>query len=184
RHARLGDLFLLHGLGQLPCYDLFDGLRLCFFKDVFLLQEVVNARSQILLTHLVLFFLAANSGGSSPPSTGGFPFPTRFRMRAILAGSARRARAVKYSSVRNTELLLLTTLFLRYILYISKAEGRSAELRALPIPQSDRRLFSSQTSCVPHHRPLTARRRQWRSTCSRVEVCPSPRRPSKPLRPH
>ncbi len=29
-----------------------------------------------------------------------------------------------------------------------------------------------------HHRLRTARRRQWRSTCGRVEVCPSTRRPS------
>src|SRR5258708_37200912 len=87
RHARLGNLFLLHRPSQLPRNDLLDGLRLRFLKDVFLLQEVVKARSQILLTHLLLFFLAANSGGSSSPSTGGFPFPTRFRMRAILAGS-------------------------------------------------------------------------------------------------
>src|SRR6266404_3760845 len=108
RHARLGNLFLLHRLRQLPGYDLLDGLRLRFLEDVFFLQEVVNTRSHIFLTHLLLFFLAANSGGSSSPSTGGFPFPTRFRMRAILAGSARRARAVKYSSVRKAEIFSAT----------------------------------------------------------------------------
>jgi predicted outer membrane lipoprotein len=72
-------------------------------QNAFLL-EINNARTQILLTHLPLFFLAASSGGNSSPSTGGFPFPTRFRMRAILSGSARRARAAKYSSVRKAEI--------------------------------------------------------------------------------
>src|SRR5258708_36826307 len=94
------EIFFLHRPSQLQRNDLLDGLRLRFLKDVFFLQEVVNARSHIFLTHLLLFFLAANSGGSSSPSTGGFPVPTRFRMRAILAGSARRARSGKDSSVR------------------------------------------------------------------------------------
>jgi hypothetical protein len=31
---------------------------------------------------------------------------------------------------------------------------------------------------APFNRPPTARRRQWRSTCGRTEVCPSTRRPS------
>jgi muramoyltetrapeptide carboxypeptidase LdcA involved in peptidoglycan recycling len=35
----------------LPGHDLFNRLRLRFLKDVFLLQEIVNARSQILLGH-------------------------------------------------------------------------------------------------------------------------------------
>src|SRR5207302_210022 len=49
--TRLRNFSLLHGLGQLPRHDLLDGLSLRFFEDVFLLQEVVNARSQILLAH-------------------------------------------------------------------------------------------------------------------------------------
>jgi hypothetical protein len=47
------------------------------------------------------------------------------------------------------------------------------------------RTLGSQVSLITnaratHHRLLTGRRRQWSSTCARVEVCPSPwRRPSK-----
>ena len=52
-------------------------------------------------------------------------------------------------------------------------------LQSLEGPPKYLILFSSQTPSEHHHRPLTARRRQWRSTCSRAEVCPSPRRPSK-----
>src|SRR5208337_5421845 len=33
--------------------------------------------------------------------------------------------------------------------------------------------FSSQTRCEPHHIFLSLRRRQWRSTCGRAEVCPA-----------
>src|SRR5258708_25045995 len=102
------EIFFLHRPSQLQRNDLLDGLRLRLLEDVFFLQEVVNTRSHISLTHLLLFFLAANSGGSSSPSTGGFPFPTRFRMRAILSGSARRARAVKYSSVRKAKIFSAT----------------------------------------------------------------------------
>ena len=47
-------------------------------------------------------------------------------------------------------------------------------------PENASSLFSSQTPSEHHHRLPTARRRQWRSTCSRGEVCPSPRRSSKP----
>ena len=36
-----------------------------------------------------LTFPAANVNGSSSPSTGGFPLPTRARIRLTLAGSAR-----------------------------------------------------------------------------------------------
>ena len=50
-----------------------------------------------------LTFLAGNFNGSSSPSTGGFPLPTRARIRLTLAGSARRARSSKYSSVRIAE---------------------------------------------------------------------------------
>jgi len=54
-----------------------------------------------------LFFLrlTANSGGNSSPDIGAFPFPTRFRIRAIFAGLARCALAAKYSSVRTAEAL-------------------------------------------------------------------------------
>ena len=46
-HARLGFFSLLHGFGQLPSDDFLDRLR--FLEDIFLLQEVVDARFQILL---------------------------------------------------------------------------------------------------------------------------------------
>jgi hypothetical protein len=42
RHARLGNLSILQGLGQLPGHDLRDVLRLRFLEDVFLFQEVVD----------------------------------------------------------------------------------------------------------------------------------------------
>src|SRR5207237_6890313 len=51
RHARLRNLFLLHGLGELPGHNFLDRLRLRFFEDVFLLQEVVDTRSQMFLAH-------------------------------------------------------------------------------------------------------------------------------------
>jgi hypothetical protein len=56
----------------------------------------------------LLFFLGLNSEGSSSPSIGGFPFPTRFKISAILAGLARRARSAKYFSVRNAEIFSAT----------------------------------------------------------------------------
>src|SRR6266852_602451 len=51
-HTCLGSLSLLHGLGQLPGYDLLDGLGLRFGENAFLLQEVVHARSEILLSQI------------------------------------------------------------------------------------------------------------------------------------
>src|SRR5947209_14873443 len=47
--------------------------------------------------------LDSQSCGSSSPSTGGFPFPARSRMRKVSARSARRPLSRKYSSVRKAE---------------------------------------------------------------------------------
>src|SRR5258708_34621589 len=84
------EIFFLHRPSQLPRNDLLDCLLLRFLKDVFFLQEVVNARSHIFLTHLLLFFLAANSGGRPSPFTVCIPYPTRIYMRATYAWAARR----------------------------------------------------------------------------------------------
>jgi hypothetical protein len=51
--------------------------------------------------------LARNSAGSSSPGIGACPLPTRFRIRALFAGLARRTLASKYSSARRVETLRL-----------------------------------------------------------------------------
>jgi len=48
-HLALGDFLLLHRLGKLPRDDLLDRPRLRLLEDALLLEEVVNARSQMLL---------------------------------------------------------------------------------------------------------------------------------------
>ena len=47
----LGDVLLLHGLGELPRDDLLDRLRLRFLEDAFLLKEGIDARSHMRLAH-------------------------------------------------------------------------------------------------------------------------------------
>ena len=42
-HLGLRNFFLLHRLGQLPCNDLLDCLRLRLFEDALLLEEIINA---------------------------------------------------------------------------------------------------------------------------------------------
>src|SRR5438876_917085 len=66
-HPRLRNLFLLHGLGELPGHDFLDSLRLRFFKDAFLLQEIIDARAHIPLAHFSSSFwrLRANAKSSS-----------------------------------------------------------------------------------------------------------------------
>src|SRR6266852_5383892 len=64
-HARLGNLFLLHRLRELPGYDLLDGLRLRFLEDVLFLQEVVNARSHIFLAHCSSSFCRLRASAKS-----------------------------------------------------------------------------------------------------------------------
>jgi len=44
-------------------------------------------------------------------------------------------------------------------------------LQSLEVPRKYLISFSSQTRSEHHHRPPTARRRQWRSTCSRSARC-------------
>src|SRR5258708_27560398 len=46
------EIFFLHRPSQLPHNELLDGLRLRFLKYVFFLQEFVNARSHLFLSHL------------------------------------------------------------------------------------------------------------------------------------
>ena len=74
-----------------------------------------------------LTFLAGNSSRSSSPSTGGFPLPTRARIRLTLAGSARRARSSKYSSVRIAETFSASA---RVISWLRATPSDSAALRA------------------------------------------------------
>jgi hypothetical protein len=50
-HLVLGNFLFLHGLGELPRNHLFHSLRLCLFKDTFFLEEIVNARTHMLLAH-------------------------------------------------------------------------------------------------------------------------------------
>src|SRR5208283_6088241 len=66
----------------------------------------------------------------------------------------------------------------------SSAWAGSLMLQSLEVPRKYLISFSSQTPSEPHHRLPTASRRQWRSTCSRAEVCPSPRRSSNLPQPH
>ena len=61
----------------------------------------------------------------------------------------------------------------------SSAWAGSLMLQSLEVPRKYLIPFSSQTLSEHHHRLPTARRRQWRSTCSRAEVCPSSSRSSK-----
>ena len=75
--------------------------------------------SDVSLHFFFFTFLAANSNGSSSPWIGGFPLPTRARIRLTLAGSVRRAPSSKYSSVRI-------------------AETFSASARVIPAPCKDR----------------------------------------------
>ena len=56
-----------------------------------------------LFTPFFLTVFGTSFNGSSSPSTGGFPLPTRARIRLTRAGSARRARSSKYSCVRIAE---------------------------------------------------------------------------------
>jgi hypothetical protein len=50
-HARLRYFLCSHGLGELPRDDLFDRLGLRLFEDSFLFEEIVNARTHMLLAH-------------------------------------------------------------------------------------------------------------------------------------
>lgn len=56
-----------------------------------------------LFNSFFLAFFGTTADGSSSPSTGGFPLPTRAKMVLTLVESARRARCSKYSSVRIAE---------------------------------------------------------------------------------
>src|SRR5215472_9009794 len=68
-----------------------------------------------------------SSNGSSSPSTGGFPLPTRSRIRLTLSESARRARSSKYSSVRMAETFSASA---SVISSLSATPSDSAALRA------------------------------------------------------
>src|ERR1035437_9435966 len=50
-HARLGYFLFLHGLGELPRDDFLNRLCLRLFKDAFLLEEIVDARTHMFLAH-------------------------------------------------------------------------------------------------------------------------------------
>src|ERR1019366_8672188 len=71
---------------------------------------------------------------------------------------------------------------------ISPSSAWAGPLMSQPFdatPRSDLYPFSSQRRCTSHQRPLTARRRQWRSTCGARPSCArQPRRPSKLPQPH
>src|SRR5436853_4775751 len=83
--------------------------------------------SDVSLHFFFFTFLAANSNGSSSPSIGGFPLPTRDRIRLTFAGSARRARSSKYSSVRIAETFSASA---RVISWLRATPSDSAALRA------------------------------------------------------
>jgi hypothetical protein len=55
-HLILGNSLFLHGLRKLPGNDLFHNLRLRLFKDAFFLEEIVNARTPMLLADRSLSF--------------------------------------------------------------------------------------------------------------------------------
>src|ERR1039458_3163439 len=73
---------------------------------------------------------------------------------------------------------------IRRVLRPSSAWAGPLMLQSLEVPRKYLISFSSQTPSEHHHRLPTARRRQWRSTRSRAEVCPSPRRTSNLPQPH
>src|SRR5208283_1131732 len=51
RHSRLGYFLFLHGLGELPCHHLLNGLGLRLFKDAFLPEEIIDARTHMFPAH-------------------------------------------------------------------------------------------------------------------------------------
>lgn len=84
--TRAWESFLLLGLVPLPRHDFLDGLRLRLLKDTLLLQEAVNARSQILPTHPLLLVHGRDFRRQFVPLNRWISLPDAFQNTSDLGG--------------------------------------------------------------------------------------------------